>query len=314
MELRLLRYFVAVAEELHFSRAALRLHMAQPPLSQQIRKLEEELGVQLLTRTKRRVALTEPGRQFLGSAQEILAQVDRAVTQVQRLGRGEAGRIAIGMISSVAFEDTLPRVLRAYRSRYPGVSIALRELDTGEQLAALQENRIQIGFLRPPILEPGLTMTPFLREPLVAVLPAEHPLAGRKRIALQALANDPFIVVPRSQALGGLDLVLEACVRAGFTPRVAQEALELQSVIGLVAAGFGVSLLPRAAGRLVHSGVAFVALAPPELCIEIAAVHLTENRSPLLAGFLATLRETLNGPCARPAGRAAVAPARSVPR
>jgi DNA-binding transcriptional LysR family regulator len=194
------------------------------------------------------------------------------------------------------------------------VSITLQEMGAGEQLAALQENRIQIGFLRPPVLEPGLTLTPFLREPLVAVLPVEHPLAGRKRIALQALADDPFIVVPRSQALGGLDLVLEACVRAGFTPKVTQEALELQSVIGLVAAGFGVSLLPRTARRLVHSGVAFVALAPPELCIEIAAVHLAENRSPLLAGFLATLRETLSGQPGRSADGAGVPPARYSPR
>jgi DNA-binding transcriptional LysR family regulator len=296
MELRLLRYFVAVAEELHFTRAALRLHMAQPPLSQQIRRLEEELGVPLLVRTKRHVALTEPGRQFLVSAREVLAQVERAVGQVQHMGRGEAGRLAVGMVSSVAFGETLPAVLRAYRARYPLVSITLQEMGAGEQLAALQENRIQIGFLRPPVQASGLAMTSFMREPLVAVLPAEHPLAARKRIPLRSLAADPFIAVPRSQALGGLDLVLGACFRAGFSPNIAQEALELQSVIGFVAAGFGVSLVPAAARKLMHSGVAFVSLAPPEEFIEISAVHLAENRSPLLAGFMAILRKAAGEP------------------
>ena len=293
MELRLLRYFTAVAEELHFSRAAARLHMAQPPLSQQIKRLEEELGVLLLTRTRRRVELTEPGRLFLASAQDILAQVDRAVAQVRSSARGELGRITLGMLSSVAFGDTLPEVLRAYRKRFPAVSIILQEMSAAEQLTALREERIQIGFLRPPVQEPELAATLFHREPLVAVLPAEHPLAGRRRIPLQALAGDPFIVVPRSQALGGRDLVVEACLGAGFSPRVAQEALELQSVIGFVAAGFGVSLLPRTARRLQHRGVAFVSLAPPDVFIEIDAVHLAGNPSPLIASFLEVLRETV---------------------
>jgi DNA-binding transcriptional LysR family regulator len=291
MELRLLRYFVTVAEELHFSRAALRLNMAQPPLSQQIRRLEQELGVRLLNRTKRHVALTEPGREFLDSAREILQQVDRAVTRVQSLGRGEAGRITIGTISSVAYEDTLPRVLRAFRARYPAVSITLQEMNAEDQLAALREDRIQLGFLRPPVTASGLAMVTFFREPLVAVLPAEHRLAARKRIPLRALADDPFVVVPRSQALGGLDLVLGACFQAGFTPRVTQEARELQSVIGFVAAGFGVSLVPATVRKLAHRGVAFVALAPPAVFIEIAAVHKVQNDSPLLAAFLGILRE-----------------------
>ena len=293
MELRLLRYFAAVAEELHFSRAAARLHMAQPPLSQQIRRLEEELGVQLLERTQRRVALTEPGRVFLASAQDILAQVDRAVVQVRRSARGETGRLTIGMLSSVAYQDSLPKVLRAYRQRFPGVSIILREMNGAEQLAALREDRIQVGFLRLPVQEPEIAATLFYREPLVAVLPAEHPLAGRRRIPLKALAGDPFIVVPRNQALGGRDLVMEACLAAGFSPRLAQEALELQSVIGFVAAGFGVSLLPRTARKLQHAGVAFVALTPPDLFIEIAAVHRVGNHSPLIASFLGVLGETM---------------------
>jgi len=294
MELRLLRYFTVVAEELHFSRAAARLHMAQPPLSQQIRRLEEELGVQLLARTKRRVELTEPGRQFLASAREILAQADRAVAQVQREARGEVGEIAIGMVSSASYGDTLPRVLRVYRERHPSVAITLHEMSSGEQQTALREGRIQVGFLRPPLHEPGLATTTVLREPLVAVLPADHPLASRKRIPLAALAGDPFILIPRSHGLGHLDLVMGACLRAGFTPRIAQEAREIQTVVGFVAAGFGVSLLPETVQRLTHSGVAYVPLTPPKVLIEIAAAHRSGDASPLLAAFLAVLKETVS--------------------
>ena len=304
MELRLLRYFTVVAEELHFSRAAARLHMAQPPLSQQIRHLEEELGVALLARTRRHVELTEPGRQFLASAQEILAQVDRAVLQAQRAARGEVGEIAIGLVSSASYEDTLPRILRAYRERHPAVAITLHEMSSGEQVAALREGRIQVGLLRPPIHEPGLATTTVLREPLVAVLPADHRLAGRRRIPLAALADAPFIMIPRSHGLGILDLVMGACLAAGFTPRIAQEAKEIQTVVGFVAAGYGVSLMPRAVRRLSHSGVAYVPLAPPQVQIEVAAAYRQGDASPLLAAFLAVLKESPSGRTLAKSGRA----------
>lgn len=286
MELRLLRSYVAVAEELHFSRAALRLHIAQPPLSRQIRRLEEEVGVQLLKRTQRRVTLTDPGRMFLESARAILAQVEESVSLVQRMDRGEAGHISIGMTSSVAFGDALPRLLRRFREGHPAVSISLQEMSAGEQMAALREGRIQVGFMRPPLREARVSLTPFTREPLVAVLPVEHPLAGRRRIPLMALARDPFITVPRSEAVGGLDLVLEACLQAGFRPEIAQQAQEIPSVIGYVAAGFGVSLLPQAARRLAHGGVSFAELSTPRVFIEMAAVCLAGQDTPLLAAFL----------------------------
>lgn len=287
MELRLLRSYVAVAEELHFSRAAQRLHIAQPPLSRQIRRLEEEMGVQLLKRTQRRVTLTDPGRQFLESARSILAQVEESVSLVQRMARGEAGHIAIGMTSSVAFGDALPALLRRFRAHHPAVSLALSEMSAGEQMAALRDGRIQVGFMRPPVREARVALMPFTRETLVAVLPAEHPLAGRRRIPLSALARDPFITVPRSEAVGGLDLVLEACLQAGFRPEIAQQAQEIPSVIGYVAAGFGVSLLPQAARRLAHGGVSFVDLSTPRVFIEMAAVSLAGQDAPLLAAFLA---------------------------
>jgi DNA-binding transcriptional LysR family regulator len=290
MELRHLRYFVAVAEELHFGRAALRLHMSQPPLSQQIRSLEQELGVELLARTRRRVDLTEPGRQFLEEARELLARADRAVLRARSAARGEAGRITLGMVGSVAFGGDLPRLLRSYRRQCPGVAIQMVEMAAAEQVEALLRGRIEVGFLRPPADRTGLACLPFYREPLVAVLPAEHPLAGRRRIPLAALAGDDFVVVPRSRALGGRDLVMEACLGAGFTPRAAQEALELQSVIGFVAAGFGVSLAPRSVGKLSHEGVAFVALARPEPVVEIAAVYRPQGPQPVLERFLEVVR------------------------
>jgi DNA-binding transcriptional LysR family regulator len=294
MELRLLRYFVAVAEELHFTRAARRLNMAQPPLSQQILRLEEELGVPLLARSKRHVELTEPGRQFLASAREILAQVERAADQVRRMGRGEEGRLAIGMVTSVAFEDRWPRLLRAYRALRPAVAITIQEMGGNAQLQALREGRLQVGFLRPPAAHPGLGATPFLREPLVAVLPEEHPLAGRKRIPLAALAGDTFITIPRSLVQDAPDLVLSACARAGFTPHATQEAMGVQSVMSFVSAGFGVSLLPRTARRLTPGGVVCVALAPPAESVEISAMYRAEHGSPVLAGFLEVLRTTAN--------------------
>ncbi len=290
MELRLLRYFVAVAEELHFSRASARLHIAQPPLSRQIRQLEEEIGVQLLHRTKRHVALTEPGRAFLASARAILAQVDGAVLQAQRMAQGEEGQVSIGMVSSVAFGDALPRLLRAFRSSHPAVSIALQEMSAAEQADALRERRIQIGFMRTPGEAPDFQVVLFAREPLVAVLPAEHPLASRRRIPLQALARDSFIAGPRNQGLGGANMVLDACLRAGFSPDITHHALELQSVIGYVAAGFGVSLLPGTARKLAHEGVSFVSLSGPQAFAETSAVHLAGQETPALTAFLAVLR------------------------
>ena len=295
MELRLLRSFVTVAEELHFSRASVRLNMAQPPLSRQIKSLEEELGVRLLHRTRRHVSLTEPGRAFLVSARGLLAQAEEAVDHVRRVARGEAGRLALGITSSVAFGETLPRVLRRFRSHHSGVSISLQELSPAEQMEALRAGRIHLGFMRSPEPDPGLVLTPFGREPLVAVLPAEHPLASRVRIPLRALAKDPFITVPRGQSLGGMDLILEACLEAGFRPRVAQQALELPSVIGYVAAGFGVSLLPQTSRNLSHSGVAFVSLTPPRPVFEISAVHLAGQDSPVMEAFLQALQTRASG-------------------
>jgi DNA-binding transcriptional LysR family regulator len=295
VELRLLNYFVALAEELHFSRAAARLNMAQPSLSQQIRHLEDELGVALLVRDKRNVALTEPGRLFLASAREILAQVDRSVLQVRRANQGEVGQIDIGIVGSAIYEDTLLKVLSAHRKHHPEVAIVLHEMSTGEQLAALREGRILIGFLRPPVKDSRIALLTVFREPLVAVLPPGHLLAAKECLPLSALAEDPFIMFPRNHGQGLLELVLGACAKAGFTPQIAQEAREIHTILGLVAAGFGVSILPQIVCTMGQSGSTYRSITRPNLFIEIAAAYLGRNPSPILTEFLATLRGTISG-------------------
>lgn len=291
MELRLLRYFVTTAEELHFGRASARLHMAQPPLSRQIRQLEEEIGVSLLHRTKRHVSLTAPGRAFLASARAILAQVDDAVLQAQRIARGEEGHISIGMLGSVAFGEKLPRLLRIFREGHPAVSVSLQEMSTKEQEEALRQGRIQIGFMRPQGAAPEFQRIPFTREPIIAVLPSEHHLAGCPRIPLGLLAKDPFISGPA----GSANFVLETCLRAGFSPMIEYHALELQSIIGYVAAGFGVSLLPASARKLHHEGVAFVSLSNFGFNTEISGVYLAGQETPVLLAFITALRQLAKG-------------------
>ena len=196
MELRHLRYFVTVAEELHFGRAAQRLQIAQPPLSQQIRQLEEELGVQLFHRTKRSVQLTEAGQLFLEEACQILTRAEQAIQIVQRADRGETGRLTLGFVGSATY-SVLPVVLKVFRKRFPEVLLSLHEMTTTQQVQALHEDRIHLGFVRPPIHEQELMIESILKEPFVAVLPKFHRLANETQISLRSLANDPFILFPR---------------------------------------------------------------------------------------------------------------------
>jgi len=290
MELRHLRYFVTVAEELHFSRAAARLHMAQPPLSQQIRRLEEEIGVTLFTRTRRRVELTAAGREFLREAQTLLELSHQAVRTAQRASRGEIGRLAIGFVASADL-DVLPRVLRVWHRRFPQVEIVLHGLLPAPQIEALREGRIQVGFLRLPVDEAGVVVERIQREPLVAVLPARHRLAQRARVRLSDLAGEPMVLFPRELAPGYYDLYVGACRQAGFTPRVAHEALGIQTNLGLVAAGLGFTLLPSAIRNLRRSGVVYRPLAPPTPQTDMALAYLREQSSPVLKAFCEIARE-----------------------
>jgi len=275
MELRHLRYFVMVAEELHFGRAAEKLHISQPPLSMQIRSLEEELGVTLLHRTQRHVSLTQAGHAFLQEARQILARLEQAVLMTRRAGRGEIGELAVGFIS-VADYNVLPVVLREFRQRFPLVNLTLRESTTDAQIRDLLGGRIDVGFVLPPIDEPALQSACIVREPLVAALPERHPLARRAgKLALANLKDAPFILFPRPMAPGLYDDVVSFCRAAGFSPRVEQEAVQMQTIVSLVSAELGVALIPASLTNLRRTGVTYKALREQSPLIEI---HLAWRR------------------------------------
>ncbi len=291
MELRHLRYFVAVAEELHFGRAAARVRIAQPPLSQQIRQLEQELGAELFTRTNRRVELTPAGRAFFDEATRVLAQAERAVRTAQRASRGEIGRLAIGFVPSADL-DVMPRVLKVWTARFPYVEIELHSLLPTAQVEALREERIQIGFLRLPVDTAGLVVEPIMREPLIVALPRAHRQARSARVRLTDLSEDTMILFRSDVAPEYHDVFLSACRRAGFTPKVLHPG-SMQANLGLVSAGLGVALLPASIRNLRRAGVVYRPLAPPVPVVEMAIAYRREERSAVLAAFLDVLREVV---------------------
>jgi DNA-binding transcriptional LysR family regulator len=242
MELRQLRYFIAVAEELHFSRAANRLHMAQPPLSQQIKQLEAELHTQLLWRTKRRVELTAAGEAFLDEARKTLAQAEHATRVAQATAAGETGQIKIGFVDS-ALSGYLPRLLRAFRARHPTVQMLLQEMTSGQQIEALKRDQIQVGMLRPTRGGANVAFHEIGSESLLVAMPAEHRLAGLDEVPVEELEHEGWVLFPRLLAPGLHDYLMGICKKAGFVPRVMQEANEGHTIIGLVAAGLGISLV-----------------------------------------------------------------------
>jgi DNA-binding transcriptional LysR family regulator len=289
MELRTLRYFVMLAEELHFGRAARRLAITQPPLSLAIRRLEEELGVTLFARTRRRVALTHAGTTFLEQARFILARTGEAVQLAQAADRGEIGRLAIGYMSASIF-TLLPAVLREFAARHPGVRLDLRELTLPQQIAALRAGELHAGFVRPPVTDAELTSELLLEEPLRVALPTGHPLAARSRIRATRLAGEPFVMFQRAPGLVLHDLVLGFCLQQGFTPRVAQEASQTHAVVGLVSAGIGVALVPASAQEIRLRGVEFRPLAEKSPAVGTCLAWRRDDTSPVLRAFAETAR------------------------
>ena len=296
MELRHLRYFVTVAEELHFGRAAKKLHISQPPLSMQIRALEAELGVMLFNRTQRSVALTQSGNALLGEARHILTRVDQAVLMTRRVSRGEIGELAIGFIS-VADYNVLPVVLREFRRAFPLVNLTLRKSTTDAQIRDLLAGRIDVGFVLPPINEPSLESLPILREPLIAALPDKHPLARKAgKLVLEKLKDAPFILFPRPYAPGLYDDVVSCCKAAGFSPRVEQEAIQMQTIVSLVSAELGVALIPASLTNLRRTGVTYKELKAGSPLTE---VHLAWRRGddlPALRVFVDVASRIANTP------------------
>jgi DNA-binding transcriptional LysR family regulator len=264
MELRHLRYFSTVATELHFGRAAEKLHIAQPPLSKQIQDLETELGFELFTRTKRSVALTPAGQAFLIEVNQIFQQLDRAIDIGRKTSRGELGQISIGFVGSATY-NILPVMLQQFRDRYPHVQIKLHELTSDRQLIWLHEGRIDIGLIRPPIVDRDLASQIIFQESLVVVLPIDHHLAmaaslakpPHRGIELASLATEPFILFPRELAPGLYDPIIAICQAAGFSPQVVQECIQMQTIVSLVSANMGVSILPASIQEAQRQGVVY---------------------------------------------------------
>ncbi|MCO2660902.1 LysR family transcriptional regulator [Pseudomonas aeruginosa] len=288
MELRHLRYFIAVAEELHFGRAAERLGISQPPLSQQIQALEEEIGARLFERTNRRVELTDAGRLFLDESRQVLAQVDKAVLLARRAHLGELGELKIGFTSSAPFTSTIPSSIHAFRKAYPDVHLDLQEMSSRQVLKALLEESLQVGVIRPLALPDAVHWVELFREPLVAVLRADHPLAAGSEdgLAIAALAEEPFVFFPRSYGTGLYDQVIALTRQAGFSPRIAQEASEAMTIIGLVSAGLGVSILPASFRRTRVDGVGYRTLSDPEATTAVWLVRRQNEGSPLALSFI----------------------------
>lgn len=289
VDLRRLRYFVAVAEELHFSRAAARLGMAQPPLTQQIQKLERELGYQVFSRERRKTALTEAGRLLLEEATRILGECDRAIERVRRAGRGETGQITVGTPPSVML-GRLPAVIRRYRERYPDVQFTLRELSTSAIADALGAGALDIGLLREVEAIGSLKTELMFREPIVAVLPEEDELACRTRLSLAHLAHKPFVLFPRHLGEAFHDRLLAYCLDAGFRPRLVQEATQWQSVVSFVETGLGVSLAPACVQRFRWPGVVFRRLPGLKTSVFVC----TSKGSPAVVAFRDLLRSELS--------------------
>jgi DNA-binding transcriptional LysR family regulator len=255
-ELRQLRHFIAVAQHLHFGRAAAALHMSQPPLSRSIQDLEARLGATLLARSRRKVALTPEGARFLEEAQRVIAQLERAVLEVGSMAAGAGGRLRLGFVSLADF-GVLPGLLKAFKASHPGVGLALREMLSPDQALALSAGELDFGLLLPPVAG-DLEHLVVQRERFVVALPARHALArARGRIAMRQLSGEAFVMAPRDIAPGLHDIVALLSARAGFSPRVAQEAIQMQTVVSLVSSGLGVAVVPSSVANLGRRGVAY---------------------------------------------------------
>lgn len=290
MELRHLRYFVAVAETLSFTEAARRLAMSQPPLSQQIRDLEIELGTKLLLRSSRRVSLTAAGGAFLAQARLILAEAERAMDEARAIGAGRFGTLDIGLTGAVLLGG-LGRLVAAYQQVSPGVRVRLHEMPPDEQETALRAGRLDLCFVRNPGADDALRAEPAWRETVGVALPHRHRLAGRRRLALAELRDEDFVFFRRTNSRFAEHL-WQCCVGAGFAPRIAQEVVEAQAVLALVADGFGIALLPESACRLVPPEIVFRPLSAGPARADVSMAH-RPNPPPVVEGFLEFARRHL---------------------
>ena len=287
MELRHLRYFAAVAETLNFGRAAARLSISQPPLSRQIQALEQELGTALFLRTPRGVRLTAAGRALIPEARRLLREAAALVDGARHLAEGGVGSLRIGFISTASY-NVLPRVLPEFHRRRPGIQLALQETTSDAQIALLRDYELDVGLLVPPVVDAGFRYLPLMREPLVAALPARR--RWPRRVALASLAAETFILFPRQAGVGLYDLIVGFCRSAGFTPRIGQEAVQMPTIVSLVAAGMGVALVPASLRHMRRTGVVYRAMAETSPLMEVGLAWREGEEEPAVAAFVAHAR------------------------
>ena len=287
VDARLWRSFTTVAEELHYGRAAERLHITQPALSRQIRDLERALGVTLFDRTSRRVALSRAGQAVLAQARRALTESDRAITLARLAAHGDWGELSISVLPAVALA-LLPAIIRAHRDAHPAIGVTVSESFDDEQLTALTAGRIDAGFLRAAAAPPGIRLQTLLTEPVLAGLPADHRLARHDRIALSELAAEPFVFFPRHRSVLAYDEFIASCRFAGFSPAIVQEASGI-SALGFVAAGLGVTVVAASYQALSLEGVRFVPVAGHRLTLQVA--WAADNTNTALPAFLETARQ-----------------------
>ena len=289
MELRHLRYFIAVAEELNFTRAAERLHLGQPPLSQAIQALEADVGAQLFERTRRWVRMTEAGRLFLADARNILTLSEQAADTARRAQRGELGELRIGFTFSTPLTPLFATVINRYRQQFPAVSLRLHEMATLPQLAALDARTLDLGFVRPPdaLLPAAVRLSALRQDRLMAVLPAASSLARRKSIDIAELKDLPFVMYPAGAGTGIYPQIFRLCREAGFVPRIGQVAGEASTIIGLVAAGCGVSVLPASFDRIRMDGAIYRPITGKSAVTSLLLAQRSDERTPLVEAFVA---------------------------
>lgn len=291
MELRLLRYFAMVAEELHFGRAADRLNISQPPLSQQIKRLELEIGTELFVRSRRKVELTAAGAILKEQVPLIFSQIESALHQTRAVGRGHIGKLEIGVISSMMC-GVLPRSLRIFKTSYPNVDWSLREMAPDAQVAAVSEKRLDICFLRSRYEGSDLVAEPLLREPLAVALAGDHPLAGLENIRLEQLASEPLILFDIGQSEFATYL-RKCCLEVGIEPNVSHQVVEIQTLLSLVREGLGTALLPSSTEGFAHDGIVYRPLGTSAPETTLYAIYRRKNTSPTLEMFLNIIRSQL---------------------
>jgi DNA-binding transcriptional LysR family regulator len=295
MELRHLRYFIAVADELSFSRAAKRLQIAQPPLSQQIQALEAQLKVQLFNRDKRPIQLTKAGQAFLEEARPTLANLEQAIRKTQRIYQGELNYLTVGFTSSMA-NDVLPNILRTFWQRYPEIDLILREASSGSQIQELRDRQTDIIFVyqTPALTEAkDLEVTLLSEETLVAVLPQHHPLTAKSTISLIDLEHEEFVMPLRPVVSGLSEQIYALCDQAGFVPKVAQEAIFMMTILGLVAGEMGISILPSSVQNLQRKGVTYRPIQEEAIANPLMIAWQQENSSPILKKFINIAKECI---------------------